>query len=242
MSGSLAGKTVMVTGGSRGIGRAIAKSLAGERARVIVTGRSEEHLAETVRLIEDAGGRAIVEPCNLACADEVVALAARIAGHTPSLDVLVHNAGVSAAGPIEQSTVEQWDHCMAVNARAVYLLTRELLGLLERADRARVVMISSVVGVKGYANQTIYTATKHAMRGFAIALAEELRDRNIRVHTVCPGGVYTDMIRTTRPDLSGDDLIAPEEIAELVHYLVTHKGNAVVDELHVRRATSNPWF
>jgi 3-oxoacyl-[acyl-carrier protein] reductase len=98
------------------------------------------------------------------------------------------------------------------------------------------------VGVKGYACQTAYTASKHALRGMSIALAEELKSENIRVHVICPGGVATDMVNEVRPDIKPDELIAPDEIAELVLYLVTHRGNAVVDEIHVRRASAGPWF
>ena len=76
----------------------------------------------------------------------------------------------------------------------------------------------------------------------SISLAEELRVTNVRVHVLCPGGVDTDMVEHVRPDIAKDDLIQPEEIAELVMYLVTHKGNAVLDELHVRRVASSPWF
>jgi len=75
-----------------------------------------------------------------------------------------------------------------------------------------------------------------------ISLAEELRGSNIRVHLLCPGGVDTELVQKVRPDIKKQDLIQPEEIAELVLYLVTHKGNAVIDELHIRRAASSPWF
>jgi NADP-dependent 3-hydroxy acid dehydrogenase YdfG len=75
-----------------------------------------------------------------------------------------------------------------------------------------------------------------------ISLAEELRGSNVRVHLLCPGGVDTDLVKNVRPDIKKEDLIGPDEIAEMVLYLVTHKGNAVIDELHIRRATAAPWF
>ncbi|MHC4110003.1 MAG: SDR family oxidoreductase [Planctomycetota bacterium] len=102
--------------------------------------------------------------------------------------------------------------------------------------------IASVVGVKGYPLQSAYTASKHALRGMTISLAEELRGSNIRVHLLCPGGVDTELVQNVRPDIKKHDLMQPEEIAELVLYLLTHKGNAVIDELHIRRAASTPWF
>jgi NAD(P)-dependent dehydrogenase (short-subunit alcohol dehydrogenase family) len=122
------------------------------------------------------------------------------------------------------------------------LLTRQCLPLLKQAPQATIVNIASVVGVKGYPKQSAYTASKHALRGWSIALAEEMRDTNVRVHVLCPGGVDTDMVSSVRPDIPKDALIAPEEIAELVAYCFTHKGNAVVDEFRIRRSASAPWF
>jgi len=113
---------------------------------------------------------------------------------------------------------------------------------LKKAEAAYIINIASVVGVKGYPLQSAYTASKHALRGMTMSLAEELADSNVRVHLLCPGGVDTDLIKKVRPDIKKDELMQPDEIAELVVYLVTHKGNAVIDELHIRRAASKPWF
>ena len=143
---------------------------------------------------------------------------------------------------LAETTTESFDKCIAVNARGPFILTRQILPLLEKAAPSFIINISSVVGVKGYPKQSAYTASKHALRGMTISLAEELKDSNIRVHLICPGGVDTDMVSQVRPDINKDELIAPHEIAELVLYLVTHTGNAVIDELHIRRASSSPWF
>ena len=134
------------------------------------------------------------------------------------------------------------DRCLSINARAPFILCREALPLLKKAEAAYIINIASVVGVKAYPLQSAYTASKHALRGMTMALAEEMRGSNVRVHLVCPGGVDTELVQKVRPDIKKQDLMQPEEIAELVLYLVTHKGNAVVDELHIRRAASTPWF
>ena len=143
---------------------------------------------------------------------------------------------------LDETRTEDLDRCWSINARAPFLLCREALPLLREAPAGFIVNISSVVGVKGYPLQSAYTASKHALRGMTISLAEELRNTNIRVHVVCPGGVDTGMVDSVRPDIRKRDLIRPEEVAELVLYLVTRRGNAVVDELHIRRATAAPWF
>jgi NAD(P)-dependent dehydrogenase (short-subunit alcohol dehydrogenase family) len=158
------------------------------------------------------------------------------------LDILVNNAGTTHSAPFEQTRAEDLDRCWAVNARAPFILCREALPLLRQSPAGRIVNISSVVGVKGYPLQSAYTASKHALRGMSMSLAEELRGTNIRVHVICPGAVATGMVGNVRPDIKQADLIAPDEIAELVLYLVTHQGNAVVDELHIRRAAAAPWF
>jgi len=114
--------------------------------------------------------------------------------------------------------------------------------VLKRASGAHIVNIASVVGIKGYGLQSAYTASKHALRGMSMSLAEELQGSSVRVHVLCPGGVETEMVERVRPDIKKDELMRPEEIAEVVMYLVTHGGNAVIDEVRIRRAAASPWF
>jgi 3-oxoacyl-[acyl-carrier protein] reductase len=103
------------------------------------------------------------------------------------------------------------------------------------------VNVVSVLGFKGYVDQGAYTASKHAIMGLSKVLAKELHADNIRVHAVCPGGVDTELIGRARPDLDRSVLIGPEEIAEIVLFLVTRRGQGVIDEIYVRRAASTPW-
>jgi len=242
MAGRLDGKVAMVTGGSRGIGRAISIALAGEGAAIVLAARRPGPLAETADLIRRAGGRA--EPVVTELADEqsIRDLVAVTRNRFGRLDILINNAGITHSARLEETRTEDLDRCWAINARAPYLLCREALPLLRQSEAGYIVNISSVVGVKGYPLQSAYTASKHALRGMSISLAEELRGTNIRVHVICPGAVDTGMVGDVRPDIKKEELIGPQEVAELVLYLVTHRGNAVVDELHLRRATAAPWF
>ena len=130
---------------------------------------------------------------------------------------------------------------MAVNARAPFLLSKEAIPYLKRSDMATIINISSVVGVKGYINQGAYTASKHALMGLTKVLAQEVFQDGIRVHVISPGGVATSMVELTRPDIDPSTLISPEEIAEIVLFLLTHRGNAVIDEINVRRSANPPW-
>ena len=242
MAGCLDGNVAIVTGGSRGIGKAIALALAGEGATVVLAARSAEKLAEAAELVRKAGGRA--QPVVTELADEEsIRNLVRVTQETfGRLDILINNAGITHSAPLEETRTEDLDRCWTINARAPFILCREALSLLRQAEAGCIVNISSVVGVKGYPLQSAYTASKHALRGMTISLAEELRDTKIRVHVICPGGVNTDMVQNVRPDIKKENLIGPDEIAELVLYLVTRRGNAVMDEVRVRRAAAVPWF
>jgi len=242
MAGQLAGKVAIVTGASRGIGRAISVALAQEGATIVLAARSIQQLQITAEQVTKAGGAAHIIHVELTEEKSIRNLVQVTGEKLGRLDILVNNAGVTHSAPLEQTSTEDWDRCVSVNARAPFILCREALPLLKKSPAAYIINIASVVGVKGYPLQSAYTASKHALRGMAMSLAEELRGSNIRVHVLCPGGADTDMVGRVRPDIAKDELIKPQEIAELVLYLVTHKGNAVVDELRIRRATSSPWF
>jgi 3-oxoacyl-[acyl-carrier protein] reductase len=242
MAGHLDGKVAIVTGASRGIGRAIALALGREGAAVVLAARSMERLAEAAELVREAGGRAEPVITELTEEGSIRHLVKVTRDKFGRLDILVNNAGTTHSARLEETRTEDLDRCWAVNARAPFLLCREALPLLRKAEAGYIVNISSVVGVKGYPLQSAYTASKHAIRGMSISLAEELRGTNIRVHVICPGAVDTGMVQNVRPDIKQEDLIQPDEIAELVLYLVTHRGNAVIDELHIRRAAAAPWF
>jgi NAD(P)-dependent dehydrogenase (short-subunit alcohol dehydrogenase family) len=238
----LAGKVALVTGASRGIGRAICIALAKENAMVVLAARSGEKLKDTANLVTQAGGNAEIVVTDLADEQAVKNLVKVTTERFARLDILVNNAGVTHSAALQETKTADWDRCFQVNARAPFILCREALPLLRKAESAYIINIASVVGVKGYPLQSAYTASKHALRGMTISLAEELKGSNIHVHLLCPGGVDTELVQKVRPDIKKQDLIQPEEIAELVLYLVTHKGNAVIDELHIRRAASSPWF
>jgi NAD(P)-dependent dehydrogenase (short-subunit alcohol dehydrogenase family) len=216
--------------------------LAGEGAAVVLTARSIEKLKETADMVTEVSGKADVVVTELANENSIKNLVEVTNRNFGRLDILVNNAGVTHSAKLEDTKTSDWDRCYKVNARAPFILCREALPLLKKSEAAYIINIASVVGVKGYPLQSAYTASKHALRGMTMSLAEELADSNVRVHLLCPGGVDTDLIEKVRPDIKKDELMQPDEIAELVVYLVTHKGNAVIDELHIRRAASKPWF
>jgi 3-oxoacyl-[acyl-carrier protein] reductase len=209
---------------------------------VVLAARSVQTLAEAAQLVRQAGGRAESVVTELTSEESIRDLIRVVKDKFGRLDILINNAGITHSAKFAETRTEDLDRCWAINARAPFILCREALPLLRQADAGYIVNISSVVGVKGYPLQSAYTASKHAVRGMSISLAEELRGTNVRVHVICPGAVDTGMVGNVRPDIRKEDLIRPEEVAELVLYLVTQRGNAMVDELHIRRAAAAPWF
>ena len=135
-------------------------------------------------------------------------------------------------------TPEQWNSIFSVNARAPFFLCKAALPYLKESAKPMVINISSVVGFKGYANQSAYSSSKHALAGFTKVFAKEVQPFGIRVHLISPGGVATEMVRQTRPDINPDDLIQPEEICEIVRFLVTRKGKGTIDQFYIRRFNS----
>jgi 3-oxoacyl-[acyl-carrier protein] reductase len=238
----LKGKVYLLTGASRGIGASIAQSLGVVGAEVILVARDEANLQQVAESVNAAGGTGHIKQVDLREESALIELAGQIGEKWGRLDGLINNAGIAESGSVAETTTETWDRLMAVNARSAFILCRECLDLLRQTERPKIINVASVVGVKGYPNQTAYSASKHALRGFSIALANELKDEKINVHVICPGGVATEMVSTMRPDLDLRELIQPEEVAEIVMYLLTHRGNAVIDEFRLRRQTNDPWF
>jgi len=237
----LAGKVAIVTGAGRGIGRSIARALAERGAHVSLAARSAGELEQVREEIETAGGKAACFPTDVGREQEVVALVRKTVECFGRLDILVNNAGMGIFGPLAEISTDAWDEVVRVNARGPFILCREAIPHLQKQKRSYIVNISSVVGVKGYENQSAYVTSKHALMGMTKTLAKEVQDLGIRVHAVCPGGVDTGLIGNARPDLDTSVLIRPEEIADVVLFLVTREGNAVIDEIHLRRESSTPW-
>lgn len=241
MEVNLIGRVALITGASRGIGRAIALLLGQSGVNLAVNARTEESLSVLKEDLNSYGIDVLICPGDLQDPITPSIIIKKTINHFGRLDILINNAGIALAKPLIETTVEEWDTMMAINARAPFLLTKEAIPYLKRSDIATIINISSVVGIKGYINQGAYTASKHALMGFTKVLAQEVFQDGIRVHVISPGGVATSMVALTRPDIDPETLISPEEIAEIVLFLITHRGNAVIDEINIRRAATLPW-
>ncbi|MDO4865985.1 MAG: SDR family oxidoreductase [Clostridia bacterium] len=237
----LTGKRGLITGAGSGIGRAIALRLAEEGMKLALVGRSADKLVRTAALT----GRPLdmlVLPVDLTQPRGIDDIMRILEGHFKGLDVLVNNAGMALNRPFEETSEEDYDRIMNLNARVPFVLCRRTLKLLRQSECPTIINIGSVVAHDGYARQAAYAASKHALLGMTKALAKEVYGEGIRVHMISPGGVYTDMIAIARPDLSPEGMIQPEEVAELAAYLATHRGGAVIDEIRLHRAAKEPFI
>jgi 3-oxoacyl-[acyl-carrier protein] reductase len=189
---SLQGKKALVTGGSRGIGAAIAKRLAADGATVAITYAGNKAAADaTVAAIEDAGGTAFAFQADAAAPASQRAGVERAVAALGGLDVLVHNAGVAEFSPIEQDTDELFDHQFGVNVKGLHVGTRAALPYL--SDGGRIILIGSVSGELAFPSTSTYSATKAAVAALARGWAKDLAARNILVNTVQPGPIDTDL-------------------------------------------------
>ncbi len=242
-------KIALVTGASRGIGFAIAGRLAREGWSLFLVARDVKRLEDAAaRLREAAASHAGREkprfiPFAVDLADprspEMVITA--LQEHFGHLDLLVNNAGVASSGPIDTYSQDDWERTMNINARAPFFLMSAALPLLAAAPHGRIINIGSVVSKKGYVDQALYAASKHALLGMTKSAARDLADRGILVHAILPGGVATDLVRNVRPDIDESELVSPDDIAETIVYLLGMNGNAVVDEISIRRRTKEAW-
>ena len=232
----LGGKTALVTGGGGGIGREIATRLKAAGANVAICGRNVEKLEAAARSI----GGALTLPGDLLDDTYVQSCVDRTVETFGGLDILINNAGVALSKPFGETTIEDFDRVMATNVRAPFILIRSALPQLRKA-RGRVINIASVVAHKGYPLQSAYAASKHALLGLSKSLANELYEDGVRVHVISPGGVYTDMAKVARPDLSPDGLISAAEVADAVMFLLSLDKNAVIDEICLHRQGKAPF-
>jgi 3-oxoacyl-[acyl-carrier protein] reductase len=191
----LTDKVALVTGASRGLGKAIALALAAEGASIAAVARSEEALKETLEAIRAVGGVAEPFPLDVADGAAVEAAVEKIATRFEHIDILVNNAGVTRDGLLMRMKSEDWDTVIDTNLKGAFHLTKQVGRLMVKQRAGRIVNISSVIGLMGNAGQANYAASKAGLIGFSKSVAREFASRNITCNVVCPGFIETDMTR-----------------------------------------------
>ena len=240
MKTDMTGRVALITGAGGGIGRALTKRFHEMGMRLALVGRSEDKL---IAAAEDAGCQdALILSGDLTDPEFLTGVADTVYNHFADLDVLVNNAGVCFVKPMEETTYEELDLIMKTNVYAPYMLCKCAVPILRLSDCPTIINMGSVVSHKGYPAQSAYSTAKHALLGMTRALAAEVYRDGIRVHILCPGAVHTRMAETvSRPDIDMNALIETEDIADAAEYLLTHRGNAVIDEIQMHRVGKQPF-
>jgi NAD(P)-dependent dehydrogenase (short-subunit alcohol dehydrogenase family) len=215
-TGPLAGSTAVVTGASRGIGRAIALRLAEAGAEVALWARDAKELRAVASEITAAGGKAQATVVDVTDAGAVSRAAELVRTTMPPVRTVINNAGAVLRKATEAITDHEWRHIQAVNLDGTFFVTRAFIADLERTQ-GRVINISSISGREGTALLAAYCAAKHGVIGFTRALAEELRAAKVSVNAICPGSVDTAMLREGMPGARPD--MSPEDIAKTALFL-----------------------
>jgi len=228
----LAGKVALVTGGTRGIGRAIAIKLASIGSAVAICGRDEAKLALTEREILALGVRGIALRADVTQLNDVTKLVERVESTLGPIFILVNNAGMGSFGPVHEKTEAEWDELMNTNVKSVFLVSRAVIpGMIERGG-GDIINISSLAGKSVFAGGGVYCASKWAVQGLSGCMAEELREHGIRVSTVCPGSVATEFAGRGPKDAT--KVLRPEDVAHAVAMIAMQGPQSFMSEVHVR--------
>ncbi len=219
----LSGKTAVITGAGRGIGRAIARRLAVHGANVVITSRTADQLDETRRLIErgGGGGRVFAMTADVSQRADVEKLFAETTGLFGTVDVLVNNAGVAPVAEIEDMEPEMFDHLIEANIRSVYLCSRAAWPMMRANGGGVIVNIASVAAYDPFPGFAAYGAAKAFVVAYTKNLAREGAAAGIRVYAVAPGAVETPMLRSAFPDFPGEKALNADEVAAMVETMLS---------------------
>ncbi|MEE9271414.1 MAG: SDR family NAD(P)-dependent oxidoreductase [Candidatus Krumholzibacteria bacterium] len=229
-------KAAIVTGGSKGIGRAIALALAKEGVRVGIAARTPEAVEETAAQIRACGVEAFPFVGNMAVEADIQAFVTGAAKAFGKLDILVNNAGIGKFHTIGEFPTSDWDDMFNLNVRGLFIATRESLPHLRKAGESIVVNVASIAGKNHFKHGGGYAATKHAVLGFSRCLMLEERDNGVRVLAICPGSVRTDFF-DAHTDVSQerlDSMLHVDDVAESVIHMMRLPQRAMVSEIDIR--------
>jgi NAD(P)-dependent dehydrogenase (short-subunit alcohol dehydrogenase family) len=227
------GKTALITGANRGIGKAIALALAEKGADVVATVRSEEARKTLTSEIGSVGENALVVICDVAKEGDIKAMVEDARKAFGKIDIAVCNAGVVFESTIAETSTEDWDNLMSVNLRGVFLTIRESLKVMPEKGDSKILIISSNSGMFGQLGFGAYCASKHGLMGLADTLSQELKETEIGVNVICPGRIITDMSLSAYPDMDTSLWLQVEEVANSALFLLSLPSKTIISEIYI---------
>lgn len=230
---TLAGQVALVTGASRGIGRAVALALGRSGVHTALLARSRPALEEVARQIGTGSVKALPVVADVRNEEEIKQAVEEVIARLGGLDILVNCAGKGYFGWVHETETEAWDEVLGVNLRGLFLCTRYALVHMLSRQRGQIVNLASVAGLHAYGKSGAYCASKFGVVGFSRALALEVKKRGVRVHTICPGAVDTGFWENASSQPDRSQMLLPEEIAGLVVDVLSFSGRGVVSQMIV---------
>ena len=228
----LKGKSAIITGASKGIGKAIAEHYGREGAKLVISARHEELLRKVNDELGSNGIESTAVVADMANEDEVKRLVKTAADIFGRIDILVNNAGFGIFKPVSEMTTKEYDELFNVNVRGMFIASREALKYMTRQNDGVIINIASLAGKNAVENGAVYAATKWAMLGFGKSLMLEVRRYNIRVITICPGSVDTDF--SSSSSRNRDRFLKPEDVAEAAVLAASLPARAMMSEIDLR--------
>jgi 3-oxoacyl-[acyl-carrier protein] reductase len=228
----LSGSVALVTGGSRGIGRAIAVRLAAMGSSVAICGRDAIALEAVSAELESQATPVFSQAADVTRSSDVALLIEKVEAKLGPISILVNNAGIGGFGPAHEKSEQDWDRVLNTNLKSVFLVSREVAPSMMRHQRGDIINISSLAGRNAFAGGGLYCASKWGVQGLSACMAEDLREHGIRVSVICPGSVATDFSGRGTKDPS--KVLTPEDVAHAVAMVVTQGPQSFLSEIHVR--------
>jgi 3-oxoacyl-[acyl-carrier protein] reductase len=228
----LSGAVALVTGGNRGIGRAIALGLAKLGAGVAICGRNPQALASTEAELKNSRSPIFSQIADVSRSADVTALVDKTQTALGPITILVNNAGIGLFGPAHEKTETDWDRVLNTNLKSVFLVSRAVAPTMIRRGAGDIINISSLAGRNAFAGGGIYCASKWGLQGLSTCMAEDLRDHGIRVSVICPGSVATEFSGHSSKDPA--KVLSPEDVAHVVEMIVTQGPQSFLSEIHLR--------
>jgi 3-oxoacyl-[acyl-carrier protein] reductase len=222
----------LVTGGNRGIGRAIALRLAQLGAAVAICGRDAQALTATEAELKQSGSPVHSQIADVSRSADVTALVDRTQAALGPISILINNAGIGLFGPAHEKTEADWDRVLNTNLKSAFLVSRAVAPAMIQRGAGDILNISSLAGRNAFAGGGIYCASKWGLQGLSACMAEDLREHGIRVSVICPGSVATEF--STRSSKDPSKVLSPEDVAHAVEMIVTQSPRSFLSEIHLR--------